>query len=440
MQFPKLLIYGPAFNTTTGTGITLSNLFRGWPKDRIAVVASGPLLINATTDICNQYYRLGKKESKWYFPFNLILQTYKSGPIANPPIRPITPVSKPVGFRYILVNKIFGPFIRWIGIFHTASKIVLSDELKEWINEYNPEVLYFQVASREGVRFASILCRYLQVPSTTHVMDDWPSIINYNGLLKRYWDRVIDREFKDLLGHLNLHLSISTSMAEEYQKRYGMEFSTFHNPVDLENWFDHSKRDLSIDINDVTVLYAGRIGIGILSSVIEVAKAIDRLNDEGMNISFQIQTTRIDANAANELTKMECVTINPFVEYEELPKIFASADILVLANDFGKQGRTFLKFSMPTKASEYMISGTPILVYAPEESAVLRMFQDEACGHCVYERDSNKIVEGLRMLIENMELRSQLSNNAQVYAKSNFHSVQIRHKFQQALIELSSKK
>ena len=43
-------------------------------------------------------------------------------------------------------------------------------------------------------------------------------------------------------------------------------------------------------------------------------------------------------------------------------------------NDFDKKSISFLKYSMPTKASEYMISGTPVLVYSHGETAVSKFF------------------------------------------------------------------
>jgi hypothetical protein len=41
MPLPKVLIIGQPFNNDTGGGITLSNLFSGWDKDKIAVYIEG---------------------------------------------------------------------------------------------------------------------------------------------------------------------------------------------------------------------------------------------------------------------------------------------------------------------------------------------------------------------------------------------------------------
>jgi len=54
-KYPKVLIFGAPFNNFSGGGITLSNLFRGWPKDRIAVTSTGHVLQDVSTDVCDVF-------------------------------------------------------------------------------------------------------------------------------------------------------------------------------------------------------------------------------------------------------------------------------------------------------------------------------------------------------------------------------------------------
>jgi hypothetical protein len=79
MTYKKVLIFGQPFNNFTGGGITLTNLFKGWPKEKIAVAYMGHGLYNVTTDVCDIVYQLGIEEYKWVFPFNLIQRKFQSG-------------------------------------------------------------------------------------------------------------------------------------------------------------------------------------------------------------------------------------------------------------------------------------------------------------------------------------------------------------------------
>lgn len=63
------------------------------------------------------------------------------------------------------------------------------------------------------------------------------------------------------------------------------------------------------------------------------------------------------------------------------------ADLLVIPLDFDEMSIRFARYSMPGKTSEYMASGTPILVYAPERTALSMYAKREKWGYSVNRRD-----------------------------------------------------
>ena len=438
-ETPRVLIFGQPFNNLTGGGITLSNLFKGWPRDKLAVVATGHVLYYASPDMCDNYYQLGDEEHKWKFPFSLFQRRFTSGEKKFAAHNEV-PANKNISsLRFNFVNHVFYPALSWLGLIHLSSKISLSEKLKDWIHGYQPDVLYIQVYNRETINFCRELESYLKIPSAIHFMDDWPSTICTSGIFRRYWQRIIDSELKQLLDSIDVHLAISEAMAEEYEIRYNKKFIAFHNPIDLKAWLPHTKTDFSLGKAYINCLYSGRIGIGIAESVIEVASAIDDLNNDGFNIEFHIQTPTEEENILAMLRKKSCVRINPLAQYSKLPEIFSSADILILANDFDINGITYLKYSMPTKASEYMISGTPVLLYAPEQAAVFKTFYANGCAYCLSRNGKDEIKNALMFLIGNQEYRQQISRKAVDYARKFFDAEIVRSAFQNIFINLIKK-
>ncbi len=251
-------------------------------------------------------------------------------------------------------------------------------------------------------------------------MDDWPSTISNKGPFKKFWARKIEGELKALLEKIDLHLSISDAMSAEYLKRYGKTFLPFHNPIETDSWLIHSKKDFSSGNNTIRILYSGRLGIGITESVVEVASVLESLNDDGYNIKFHIQTPTKEPKILTRLKRFNTVIFNPFADLKDIPGIFSNADILVIANDFSKEGLDYLKFSMPTKASEYMISGTPILVYSPEEIAVSRFFMQNECGLVVSRHDREELLQAFKFIIDNKEYQEKISRNAVRCAMEKF--------------------
>jgi len=434
--FKRVLIFGQPFNDFSGGGITLTNLFKGWPKDKIAVAFLGHGLFNVTTEVCDSYYQLGQEEHKWLFPFNLVQRKFQSGLKSFDTVKEVPINHTQKGLRYQLVNNFFYPFLRWIGVFHFVSKIAISDRFQSWLITFQPEVLYFQVSTREEIMFADELINSLKLPCVIHVMDDWPSTISNKGPLKRFWKNKIDHEFKELLDKIDLHLSISDAMSGEYMKRYNKNFVAFHNPIETVTWLPLTKKHFKLHEEYVKILYSGRIGIGITESLLEVASSLDSINNDGLNVKLHIQTPTKEPGILSQLGKYESVIINPFAKLDKIPEIFSEADILVLANDFDKVGIDYLKFSMPTKASEYMISGTPILVYSPEETAVSQFFARNECGMCVTNHDKGELTNAIKFLIDNEEYRKKISNNAVNLAIEKFDAIKVREEFQNLINNL----
>ncbi|MBV8653193.1 MAG: hypothetical protein JO255_17135, partial [Alphaproteobacteria bacterium] len=60
-SLPRVLFVTPAaFNQVSGGGITFSNLFRGWPRDRLATVHNDRVPVSR--DVCASYYELSDAE------------------------------------------------------------------------------------------------------------------------------------------------------------------------------------------------------------------------------------------------------------------------------------------------------------------------------------------------------------------------------------------
>ena len=301
-------------------------------------------------------------------PFNYIQRKYSSGLLKFDEKRIQNLTVKASKLRVKIIMNIFFPFLEYTGLFHYLNKTKLSADFCNWLNDFNPDVIYAQAACRDGILFCLSVHSYLKKPLIFHMMDDWPSTISDKGLFKKYWQKKIDHEFRILLDRATILMSISYEMAREYKIRYNKNFITFHNTIDIEFWKKHQRN--SYELNDSpTILYAGRIGLGIETSLELIAKAIQQVNEElKISIKFILQTQEKPLWINN----YKSVEHNNFVSYNDLPKIFSEADFLLLPYDFSQKSIKYIRYSMPTKAPEYMVSGTPIIIFAPEVTAIVK--------------------------------------------------------------------
>jgi glycosyltransferase involved in cell wall biosynthesis len=386
--------------------------------------------------LCDNYYQLGSLDYKLRFPFNLKKRRNLdySGIISYQ--ERLVHKGQLTQDKRSVVRGLYNKFLFLTGFNHYRSKFCPSHTFIKWVGEFNPDIIYSQLSSLEEIRIVTSLQSVLKIPVVIHIMDDWPSTIRDRYFPKWIWGRIIDRELKRLFCSAKVLLSISEAMSEEYHRRYGLSFTPFHNPIDLQSWMPFRKTEYALSKQNVSVLYSGRIGIGISESLLDVAEAIESINQKGGRpVSLNIQTTSLDHNIVNSLKKYSCVIVNPVVEYEQIPRIFSQADILLLANDFDVKAVRFLRLSMPTKASEYMISGTPILVYSAEETAVTRFFKKNNCGLCVIRRDKDELVNAILKLINETTYRQEIGNNAVQTALERFDAVRVREEFRHIILK-----
>jgi glycosyltransferase involved in cell wall biosynthesis len=433
MELPKILIISQPFTNDTGGGITLSNLFKGWEKEKIAVICSGYVLQNnIDTSFCNTYYQLGEKEQKWIFPFNILKRKYHSGLIKFEEKRIQNLAFNKSKTRVKLIMDYFLPILEFTGLIHIAKKLVLSEKLSCFLDEFNPDVIYVQAEDRDRIAFCIEIHTYLNKPMIFHMMDDWPSLISESGIFKKYWGRKIDSELKVLLDRSSAWMSICDEMTLEYKTRYNKDFIPFHNPIDLEIWKPSQRNNYDL-ANSPTILYAGRIGLGIDTSLEVITKAIDMVNEElKINARFVLQTEF----KPDWAYKYKCLQHQLFVPYDDLPKVFSGADFLVLPYDFSEKSIKYIKYSMPTKVSEFMISGSPIIIFAPEETAIVKYARKYKWAKVITENNCIKIAESLKALIQNKTERQLIAKNAIEIAEKNHDAAEIRRRFKSVICSL----
>lgn len=435
----KILVLNQPFDNQTGGGITLSNLFEGIDPKQIAIVCSAQL-INSQTNFekSNHYYQLGSKEQRWSFPFNQMSSKNYSGNITEQ-----ASTSKKLGsslqresFKGKLVNGTVFPMIKYLGVYQASYSIELSEQLLAWIEDFNPTIVYAQAHNLQQVRFCQQILETLDLPFVFHMMDDWVSLASQSVFSKMIWKNKTDQVFRKLLLSSDKVLTVSGYMAEEYLSRYGVESEVFHNPVDEEFWIRYQKTDLTLNAQP-TILYAGRVGLGIDSSLKLMAKAVAQLNmSANPKVNFVIQTQY----QPDWIQNYENVIYKPLAQYSELPYIFAKADLLFLPYDFSKESIEYIKFSMPTKASEYMICGTPILIMAPKDTAIVKNALKLGWASVLTENSLEKLTKSLSLLLYDPISRLRFSESARNVARNYHTKTVVQNRFFKILTDCSKQK
>jgi glycosyltransferase involved in cell wall biosynthesis len=433
-HYPKILIIGQSFNKKSGGGVTISNLFKGWPKDRLAVASNTNLYSDLDTSVCDTYYQLGYNGKLHPFPLSVVLPAAHCGQLpVNTAAQQAGTTAAPVkSGQYRFIYSLLSTLMHFFGVYNLFYKLKITPDFEKWITAYNPDVIYTQLASLELIRFTAALQQRTNKPVAIHIMDDWPLTINKPGILYNYWQKKIDTEFRQLLSKSAILMSISDAMGDEYKARYQHTFIPFHNPIDIHFWKPPVAKTYAVK-EPFTILYAGRIGFGIEQSIAEIAEAVTALAAKNNNIVFEIQTG--DKEALDKLVQYNAhVKWMQPTAYTALPAKFAAADVLLLPQDFDKKSVQFLRYSFPTKVSEYMISGTPVLVYGDASTGLTKYALKEQWAYVVTEHKKEALVNALSELYSNETLRQTLAQKAQNMAIEREDAEKVREAFRKSFL------
>ncbi len=441
--YPKVLIIGESFHLSSGGGITISHLFAGWPKSRIAVVTTAEKIKLSDSSICKLYYQLGYSENKKKYPFNLIQKKYDSGiEIINRRI--LSNIDKANGTSKerrlnTKIRRYFYSLLSNTGLLYLVDSYVISDKLLNFILEFSPDLIYTQLGSISFTKFINNLYLKTNIPYVVHIMDDWPGkLINEPKLLKVFYKNSFTTNLNAVFSNAVGHMAISNYMAQIYEKRYNKEFITFHNCVNFNFWnCDRDIGNSTNSIGEIRFLYAGRIGLGTSKSLLVISKALLLLITKGYKIVLEIQTSNIDHPVCKTLKKYKFIKFNERQSYKDLPKTFSRVDFLLLPIDFDNRSLRFIKYSMPTKVPEYMATGTPIILFAPRNTAVSLFFEKIGSAFIINKNDTFYVSQQIEKCLTNRKGLKVIADTAKTYCYNNFQDYIVRASFKEYLFQKS---
>lgn len=438
--WPRVLFITPcAFNRVTGGGVTFSNLFRGWPKGRLACLTTEAMPL--TFDVCEHYYRVGTGERRLGWPWSWRTPLCGAGgPIAGPTEDPPRPARPDVSRASESLRH------RVLGTGGVPEMGVLSPRLRKWITDFRPEVIYTILGDTVMIDLVEETAREFQLPIVLHCMDDGVTEPKRTGLYGKRFNNRYRAGFRRLVDRAADRLAICDTMAECYAQRYHQPFAAFHNTVDFATVHARHRPADTLRNDPPRVLYAGSIyPMAQDKSLLNACAAVARLNEAGTPVELHIHADRhLFGKYLHRVEEHAYCSFLPALEDDgAFFEAITSADILLLPVNFDKPSIKFIGLSMPTKVPAYLASGTPTLVYGPRSVAQVSAALDDGWGLVVDHENPHDapgpLDDALRRLIEDGALREQLAIEAAALAAEKHDAPVVRRRFRDTLRRATEK-
>jgi glycosyltransferase involved in cell wall biosynthesis len=212
---------------------------------------------------------------------------------------------------------------------------------------------------------------------------------------------------RTIFPHLKHVMTVTDSIAEEYEKEYHIRPAVVRNCSRTSAGITgYSKQDLEIKDDNVLLIFQGG-GINIDKGGEELIEAIAITERTSLIIvgSGDVLQTLKEKVSAMDLT--DRVRFIPKVQWEELIKYTRSADAgMCLEKDTNLNYR----FSLPNKLFDYISAGIPIITGSLPE--IKKIVEENECGIIIPDISPAEISKAIIRLRDDSRLLNKLKMNA----------------------------
>lgn len=269
-----------------------------------------------------------------------------------------------------------------LGIINSSPMKQIDRGSADAVDQFSPDIIYTLGGDILPLTMALYFSkRYNNKPILLHYMDNWVETKYRGGGVNNIFRHILMKKLKkiQLLG--TTALVISPMMAQHYNKLFdGVRHFALMNCTNINNCSTERLDKLGV----VNFVYTGGLHLNRYEQLLTIETAIKQINEKQNKVygRLLIYTGEQDKNLYEKKFCKEITSFIPFVAHDQIQKVFETADILVHVESFDMELISYTKYSISTKISEYMLSGRPILCYAPSTIAVYKYIDSNNAGVC----------------------------------------------------------
>lgn len=425
--YPRVLIvYMSCLNKADQHGVSLRNWFAEWPRENLGQIYSGGEVGNER--FCGQTFKLGPSERR-FGPLFYRLKHSSLGENSTPKTlnEHFSGKLDRISHRALLQAQLSRVLTR-SGLWEIIFSPVLSPRLLKWVTNFAPQMIYCQGYDLSFVWLPLMLKRALSVPLCFQTGDDWPFSLYSDSIISWAMRPIVVHAVKQLIASSSMRLANGDLMASEYSIRYKADF----RPIMMSDDLDRFRNAIPIRVTDkkkISIIYTGGLAHNRWESLVSLCEAANLLRPEGHDIAITAFVPSVPYEAVNAFSQMSNLEIKPPLPHEQVPAVLKGADILFLPETFDPIKVAEIRLSISTKAHLYMMSERPILVCGSPLAGVVEYANREHWAFVVSESGINSLVDGLRQLIVNNDMRQSLIDTGIAVALKNHNSPTVRKRF-----------
>ncbi|MCS5422122.1 MULTISPECIES: glycosyltransferase [Psychrilyobacter] len=424
--YPKILVVNlQSIFKNNATGITLRNILKSWPKDKLMEIhilpEEGKKLhkFKGTKTVCTP---------KITFPLRALsnMAIFKK---TNSGLKKDQETSNTKVIRSGASRK--ESLRQCLCLATDLSSMYISNSLKEAVDNFNPDVIYTLGGSVSVMKLSQYFSKRQNINIVMHSMDNWQETLQWNNnrFLKPY-KAILDCWVKKTYKSSVRALAISPKMAEVYSQRWNIPHYMIMNSVDVNSMFCETKVSSEI----FSFVYAGGLHLERWKSLKDISEAIEIVSTKlNKKIILKIYTGKQNKDHYKKHFNPNFVQFYDFVPNEEIKSVFDKADVLLHTEQDNSQLYGFFKYSISTKIPEYLSSNRPVLFYGPRKLYLYKYLENEQAAYTAFNKD--ELILAVERFVQDNKLKNNLVKNGRMLAMKNHDTKDTDKIFYKSIVE-----
>lgn len=400
-----LVISKVAWRDDLNGGNVLTNVFQGFDADFAMISASSA---EPNNPICKLYYQVTDQ-----MMVSHLLHGSKIGRILKydvPPQAVITDEAY-VGAKGIVPGDLLRLFREMVWKFTRWDK----KELYAFIDDFKPDVIYAPCqGAHYMIRLVKLVVAHTKVPVISYVSDDFYTNNQYS-FSPIFWANhfLLRKHVREVFKLYSLCYTMTDEQKEQCEKDFGTTMKILRKSGE----FDDRRKKTKVG-SPIRLVYGGSVSYNRHKTLQALAKAIAKVNAEGVKMTLDVYT-------GNKLPEKDVALLNDGVNVRfhepvspvELQKVYDASDIALHVEGFDRKNRHVVRMSFSTKIVDCLDSGCAVMAICDEKQAGGAYLKRNGCSICV---NSIKDIDStLQAILDNPDMLIEYQHKAFEVGRKN---------------------
>lgn len=388
----RILIVGTVPYDKAATSRALDSYFHGWDRNCLAQIFSNPN--TPAPGHCGTLYQITDREllRRWFRKDAKVGRIFRYEDLTGEKARLGQAARKLYAWGSRKNSLVY--FLRGL---LWREKFWHTDALDQWLEEFRPQCVFLCFSDDYFIpKIALYAAEKFGIPIISSIGDDY--YFHYRFSLSPLY-HIYKLSYRALVRRIFARRGSAIFIDDKIRDKYNAAFPLKGRTVYLAS--DHKRRPFRpVDRKNPKIAYFGNLRLGRNRTLNAIARALGQIDP---NYVLDIWSNEQDPAVYRLFEKNPNAQFRGAVPYEEVQRLTGEADVLILAEGFGKKDVDTVRYSLSTKAADSIASGAAVFACGHRDCGAMEYCEKSGCVTAC--TDLSQLVPRLKRLIfdENLQ-------------------------------------